>query len=286
MLSRPAGRRHRAVQPDALARPADPRRGRLPGDLPGRGDAERRAAHRPPASARLPDAGVDRLAHADRRRVRADARRRPRGGSRARSGRVHAPGVGRGEPDGPDQPPHLRLDPHRHGGAHRGGRSRTVPGRRIGLSGARARRAAVGPGGRRSARLVGRARLVPSIAAVGLPGVARVAERTGGARARRRASHDAVGELAASARHAVRPRRRSRSAATTSARRGHNALLAESHARVRPRQPCTAASESVQVETDMLRFGSHGGGGHHAPRRDGGGTRAGARADARRGAGR
>ena len=134
--------------------------------LPGRRDVSGQRAHRSSASARLPDAGVGRVAAAVREWLRAHARRRAGRRTGARPDRVHAPIVGGGEPDVAARPSHLRLDAHRDGRADRGRRSRPVPGRIVGVPRRRARRGSLGPDGSRRARLVVDPRLVPPVAGV------------------------------------------------------------------------------------------------------------------------
>ena len=114
MAERPAGPAV-CVQPDAEPRAGHAWRRWLSRDLPGRRNTRRPAAHRSPASARLPHAGGGRLGTPLGRgytlTLAGAARRR----ARARPRRLHAPLLGFRESHRAARPSHLRLDAHRDG---------------------------------------------------------------------------------------------------------------------------------------------------------------------------
>ena len=90
---------------------------------------------------------------------------------------------------------HIAMGVH-----HRGSRARPLPGRVVRLPRRRARREPLGPHGPRRAGFVVDPRLVPPVAGVELPGVARIPEGARRARGRRRLAHDRVGARQAAAR--------------------------------------------------------------------------------------
>ena len=131
-----------------------------------------------------------------------------------------------------------------------------VASRRLALSWRRAGRAALGPHGPGSARLVVGARLVPPDERVDAAGVARFSEDAGSARAGRRAAHDGIGVVVAPARRTGGRLRPSSTGATT------KSVATSTPSSPKPRTPSAPTAlygrvESLQVESDVLRFGEH-----------------------------
>ena len=91
-----------------------------PGNLSGRRNVQRSAAHQSPASTRLPDADVRHLAHSYRPRLLADALRCASRRTGARAGDVHASRLCFRESHRATRTPHVRLDTHHDGRATAG----------------------------------------------------------------------------------------------------------------------------------------------------------------------
>ena len=161
------------------------------------------------------------------------------------------------KPTAPLAPSHVRLDAHRHGRPHRGARSRAVAGRDVGVPRTEPdeqRWDLMDPGALDSWSVRGWYRPSP---ALDVPDLARLPDRSRGARAGRRAADDRVGVMDAA-------RTRAASTATTSPTDATTSPAATTtRCWPRPHTPsaatrCTDAFEAVQVETDVLRFGVHG----------------------------
>ena len=208
MAERRDRQRDADVERDAEPRSRDGRQRRATATSSRSARPSRATAHRSSASARLPDAGRGGLAAAARERVCAHAGGRAGRRARARAGRVHAPLVGGREPDVAARPPHLRLDPHRDGRAHRGARSRPLPGRVVAVPRRASPTRTAGTSWIPARSTRGRCAAGTVRAGVDLPGVARIPDAAGGARGRRRAPDDGVGDRGDS--RARRDRRRSR----------------------------------------------------------------------------